>query len=956
MFGLPLAFTVPAVLVALAGLPVLYYLLRVTPPRPRRVAFPPLRLILDLQPREETPAFTPWWLLALRLAIAAALIFAVAGPILNPLPAGGSGQGPLLVVLDDGWPAAPNWDARLTAAAQWIAAASRLGRTVAVTSPSEGGRQIMVSDATHTLDHLRAFKPQPFVSDRTALLPAIQNFMQQWPKADVVWIADGVARGHTRAFAAKLASLVPKVTLVTSDRSIYALAGPKNAGEAFDVRVLRSSANGPPQGIVRALDRKSLTLGQARFDFRGPKAVSATETKARFDLPVELRNEIARLEILGQTSTGAVTLLDERWKRRSVGIVSGATADRALPLLAPSYYLRKALSPFADVHEARPGTPDPIAALLDEHVAVLILADVGMVTGPDHARLQQFVEKGGLLLRFAGSRLAAASDDLVPVRLRRGGRVLGGALSWETPKRLAPFEQSSPFFGLKVPNEVTVRRQVLAEPDAGLDAKTWAQLADGTPLVTASRLGDGMIVLFHVTADTTWSNLPLSGLFVDMLRKTVALASATGKAADQAQNGQTQDGQAQDGQAREGQVKLAQNQPKAATVPPTRTLDGFGRLGPPPPTAKPVPVNFTGLGDRAHPPGFYGALDQLLAVNAMLPNDQLRAADYAGLGFAGEPLRKAAPIDLRPPLLAAAFLLFCADALASIWLGGGLRRRLGPAAALVLLALVACSFALAPAKADPRQDQPLSQRDLDSVLNTRLAYVVTGDAEVDEESRTGLLTLSRTLAQRTSLTPGTPVGVDPARDELAFYPMLYWPIVAASPQPSPATVARVATYMKQGGTIVFDTRDALTQRPDGVPTPASLWLRHLLDGIDVPQLEPVPPDHVVTKTFYLLNGFVGRYADGQTWIEALPPANPADGLRPARSGDGVSPIIITSDDLAAGWAADRFGEPLYTLVPGGARQHEMALRGGVNLVMYTLTGNYKADQVHVRDLLQRLGH
>ncbi|MHB8884980.1 MAG: BatA domain-containing protein, partial [Methylovirgula sp.] len=543
MFGLPLAFTIPAVLVALAGLPVLYYLLRVTPPRPRRVPFPPLRLILDLRPREETAAFTPWWLLVLRLAIAALLIFAVAGPILNPLPAGGGGKAPLLVLLDDGWPAAPNWDQRLTAAAQWIAAAGRNGRTVAVTSPSEGGRQIMVSDSTQTLERLRAIKPQPYVSDRMALLPAIQNFMHQWPQADVVWIADGLARGNTRAFAEKLASLVPKVTLVTSDRSVYALAGPRNEGGAFDVRVLRSGPHGPAQGIVRALDRKGLSLGEARFDFAGPQAVNATEAKAQFNLPVELRNEIARFELLGQASTGAVTLLDERWKRRSVGIVSGETADRAMPLLAPSYYLKKALSPFADVHEARPGTLDPIAAMLDDHVAVLILADVGMVTGPDHARLKQFVEKGGLLLRFAGTRLAAASnDDLVPVRLRRGGRVLGGALSWETPKRLAPFGEHSPFFGLKVPNEVTVRRQVLAEPDAGLQAKTWAQLVDGTPLVTASRLGDGMMVLFHVTADTTWSNLPLSGLFVDMLRKIVALSSASAKAADQTTEAQAKPG------------------------------------------------------------------------------------------------------------------------------------------------------------------------------------------------------------------------------------------------------------------------------------------------------------------------------------------------------------------------------------------------------------------------------
>ncbi len=252
--------------------------------------------------------------------------------------------------------------------------------------------------------------------------------------------------------------------------------------------------------------------------------------------------------------------------------------------------------------------------------------------------------------------------------------------------------------------------------------------------------------------------------------------------------------------------------------------------------------------------------------------------------------------------------------------------------------------------------ETLSPSDLESVLSTRLAYVKTGDAHIDEISQQGLGSLSRVLAARTSLTPGDPVGVDPARDELAFYPMLYWPIVPRLAQPSPAALAKIAAFMKQGGTIIFDTRDALTARPDGPPTAEGQWLKQMLQGLDVPELEPVPPDHVVTKTFYLLDGFMGRYTDGQTWIEALPPA-PADGsARPARSGDGVSPIIITSNDLAAGWASDRSGESLYSLVPGGMRQHELALRGGVNLVMYTLTGNYKADQVHVRDLLERLAH
>jgi hypothetical protein len=268
-------------------------------------------------------------------------------------------------------------------------------------------------------------------------------------------------------------------------------------------------------------------------------------------------------------------------------------------------------------------------------------------------------------------------------------------------------------------------------------------------------------------------------------------------------------------------------------------------------------------------------------------------------------------------------------------------------AALLLLSVPHGARAAGPA--------PISDRDIDAALSARLAYVVTGDTSVDETSKLGLTELTRVLASRTSAELAEPVALDPTRDELAFYPLIYWPIVAGAPQPKPEARTRIAAYMKNGGTLIFDTRDALTARPGGPPTAESLWLRAFLAGVDVPELEPVPRDHVLTKTFYLLDRIVGRTAIGQTWIEALPPPDPNDRVqRPARAGDSVSPIIIASDDLAAAWAEDAEGRPLYPLIPGGARQRELALRSGVNLVMYTLTGNYKADQVHAKDILERL--
>ena len=245
-----------------------------------------------------------------------------------------------------------------------------------------------------------------------------------------------------------------------------------------------------------------------------------------------------------------------------------------------------------------------------------------------------------------------------------------------------------------------------------------------------------------------------------------------------------------------------------------------------------------------------------------------------------------------------------------------------------------------------------------ATIETRLAYIVTGDADVDNISKSGLQGLSVFLAQRTALEAGEPVGLDPARDELAFFPLIYWPIVPNAPRPTQAALTRIDTYMKQGGTVLFDTRDAIVAPPGpGGESrgPGMLALREILAVLDIPELEPVPRDHVLTKTFFLLKDFPGRFSSGALWVEAIAPPNDDEAERPARGGDGVSSILITSNDFAGAWAQHSNGQPMLPMVPGEPRQREFAFRAGVNIVMYTLTGNYKADQVHVPALLERLG-
>jgi Domain of unknown function (DUF4159)/Aerotolerance regulator N-terminal len=900
-----LAFASPWLLGALAALPVIWWLLRVTPPAPRRIAFPAIRLLLGLTPREETPARTPWWLILLRTVLAALVVVALAHPVLNP-QSRLAGAGPVALVIDDGWAAARDWSRRQAMAIDVLGEAEREDRQIILvaTAPlasDEPPRALQPVRAADARAAVQALQPKPWPADRATALKRLEAMPLPQGGA-TVWIGDGIEEGGGAALAAYLADRGNLRFIAAAEADTpRLLAGGAAASEvaAKDLSVVVRSlpASGPRPLTVRASGEDGALLAREAATIPPGDA----STVVRLPLPTELRNRVARIEIEGEDSAGAVLLVDERWRRRPVGIAA-ASNTAGQPLLSENYYLERALGPFTEVRRGR------ASDLLKREIAVLVYADAGPDSPAEEEGIKKWVEGGGLLLRFAGSRLAEQSDHLLPVRLRRGGRTLGGALSWEKPAKLAPFAADGPFTGLAIPADVTVSRQVLAEPDIDLANKTWARLADGTPLVTAEKRAEGWVVLVHTTANAEWSNLALSGLFVEMLRRVVAMSQ-----------GVTAGGE--------------------GALPPLETLDGFGRLQHAPPTAKPIAAKEIGIAPPSprHPPGFYGTADSRRALNLSDGVTELKPLGDLPQGVARETFAKSAEIDIRPPLLVAAFILALLDLVIAYALRGLLRRRPVGVAAGLLLALMLG----APAA---RADDAFVVK---ATSQLRLAYIRTGSEAVDAESRAGMFGLADTLNRRTAVETAEPLAVDLERDDLIFFPLLYWPVTAEQATPSPRAAERINRYLETGGTILFDTRDAGAETPGpfGNGAASQSRLRQLAAGVKIPPLVPVPPDHVLTKSFYLLHEFPGRWNTGQVWVEPVED----------RVNDGVASVIVGSNDWAGAWAIDGQGRPAYPVVPGGEPQREMAMRFGVNLVMYVLTGNYKTDQVHVPAILERLG-
>lgn len=900
----PILFLQPLALLGLLSLPILWFLLRATPPEPRRLALPSLALMDDLNPEEETPSRTPWWLLLLRILALALAILGFAKPTWQPIrPADTTGG--MLIVVDDGWTSAERWRDIQRAATSAVDEANQSGKAVHLLFtalrdiPSDPA---VALDAESARQRLRTARPAAWTPDRNDALERLKKSGQNVGR--IVWISDGFDLDTAAGFARDLAKRAPTEVRVIRPKNAFAITSANSSAEGARVAVVRAVGGPATTADIIAETAEGASVASTRLAF----AQNATTAEALFAIPAAALNRVSRFRIAGSPSAGAVWLWDDAARRPTVGIADAH--DESQPLLAEHYYVRKALLPYATLVEK------PLSELTKGGIDAIIMGDRGAIDGDIETKLDEWITSGGVLIRFAGPRLAAQTDNLIPTPLRPSSRALGGALAWETPQGIAEFTPDSPFFGIPKARDAVVRQQVLAQPTSDLPEKTWARLDDGTPLVTAARHGQGEIVLFHITADPDWSDLPYTGAFVEMLRRSVVSGGERSKPAL-------------------GKGELS----------PMRVLDGFGALGPPPGTAAPIAAaDFVkARPGPTTPPGLYAGPGGERALNAGAP------APVGVLEWPGEVTvsDQAAVIERRGLggwLLAFALGIIAFDILIALHFAGRLphlrRRRASATAAAVIGAALMFGHAPNADAQQPSRDQMISE----AASKLRFAYVLTPDQRLNSITRAGLKGLGHVLEERTAVEPGDPHGVDLARDDLSLYPMIYYAVPRdAKPLPQ-AAVNKVNEYLRLGGAFVVDTRDAAPGKD------INQDLSTLLKGIDAPPLQPAPTNHVLSKSYYLIKSFPGRL-NGRLWIEA------GATQRNTRRGDGVSGLFIGGSDWAGAWAAEVRGEDVVHLlsIEGGPNQRELAYRFGVNLVMYILTGNYKEDQVHVRDILDRIG-
>lgn len=893
-----LAFLNPTALLALLALPALYLLLRVTPPTPKVVAFPALRLLEGLQPKQNTPSHTPWWILLLRMLMAALLLLALARPVLNPLEATET-RGDVLLLVDNGWSAAQNWDDIQTAAENQIKQAARNNqqmRIMATTSAEAGTAPALPEPSTESdaLSELRATKPHPWKPDLESVAEAVDAF-----DGTVIWFSDGVRHLKHNALIDALEN--------KSGFAVYAPASVDlplalKSDEGFSTQP-EIEIEGPSTGRdtpirVQLLGERGTLLDEIAVETAG----ESFPLTASFDIPSSLQNRVSSFQISGARGANAKYFLDNVGGPKSVGIVSSAEIAQTRQFTEDSFYLRKALEPYASVSQ---GSLDDILAI---EPSVIILPDIGTMPQDALNSLSTWVDEGGLLLRFAGPNMTQSNrqNALTPLPLRPEARNVEGSLSWDKPLKIEPLTPDSPLYGIGLDDQIEVSGQILpaVSADTGDEnaAQSWMLLEDGTPLITAKQQEQGLLVMVHTTASPLWSDLALSGVYVDMLKRIMTFAGQSN----------------------------AINTNRVGSLQPVRIMDGFGTLQSPGQNVK--PLDLATVDEYApspdHPPGFYaaGGLQQAFNLGDSIPEIKAIASES---NLTLHPYGQSYETDLIPNLLAAAFILLIIDALIMAFLSRNFARIKIPFAKTVSVFAVFALLTLSPMKA-------AAQQNADASKDLYLAYIQTGNADIDNTTRKGLEVLSAALNIRTSAEPAGVQSVNPETDVLAFYPIIYWPISSSQERPSAEAIRNLQDYLDHGGTILVDTRQGSARSED---------LQRLMGGLNIPPLQEIPEDHVLSRAFYLLDNYPGRFENAKLWVEN----------QNTNDRDGVSSVILGGNDWAGAWSEltviERNNRQYMT---GKSERHEMSIRFGVNLVMYALTGNYKTDQVHVPHILERL--
>lgn len=890
-----ISFANPEFFILLVLFPIIWVLFKDGLDNPNLKKFPAIVLIAKKKSSDISPNKSNYFSIFLKLLLFFLLVILLANPKQKDNEFNES-----IIILDNSWYSGTTWKSMIETVNLLIDSKKENEFTVFTTVSKDNNKlnYLYKKKGFETKEFLKDIKPQAFKPEYRSLSKEILNFVQD--DKMIFWFTNHYMDDEKSEFY----NLIKKKNIKVFNSKKYdfpqILTLLKQIDNNYRFSIFNPLKN-ETRFYIDCYDERQRLIIRKEIINKEIDYNNGNLGNFSIELPKEINNLISYFKINNTMSASGVAIKSNNVKKKDVGLIQTNYQKNENEYYRANFFIRKAIESKYKVNSL------PIEQLLLENKSLIISDDFDTTFFSSQEKILQWVAEGGTFLKFAGNKFMKHASDknldsfLGIIPITKEVISMDGELSFEKNLSINQIYHESPFKGLKIPEKVKIRKYIGIPKLLENDINFWITLENGASIVTHNAYKKGNIIFVHLPANNEWSNISLSIFFSDLLYKIIEMSRGTDtKRVDQ-------------------------------VFKPFKILDGYGKfieanidtLNLEQNSLQKIQLNYkTPAGIYKNDFGYHG-----LNISNFLKTQY----EYSKLPkeIILNNFDKSAGLNLLKIIIILCIVTFIFETLYNFIKRSFLKFRfLNINIVLILIFFIYSPYSV------------FSDEKINYVEKTKIGYLETKIKEVDKISYNGLTQISKYISSKTSAVLGNPIKIDLELNEVDYFPLIYVPLIKTDRGPSFKAIKKLQNFINSGGILFFDCK----------ATYGSLFVEDCLinfnqkfKDLDISTFRKLTLENTLSKSFYLLDNYPGRKNE-MVYIAFNNQIN----------NDKVLSVIIGNNDWTGAWAKDKKNEYSLPLFSNDKEQRILSKRFGTNIVLYSLTGSYKSDQVHIPEILKRM--
>ncbi len=894
-----IVFQNPYFLILLLTFPFFWKYLRSSPLPPSLVKFPAIILVSNHKSIDNTPEKNSFFILLLRILIFIILVLVLSKPKFGKINHSKFEQ---LVIIDNSWTSSANWNDRKSKIKELLKSYKFSNFNFTIMSTTQHSKNDILNVTTNNYEEAKEFlhklKPFPWEPNYELVKKNLKNKEKNFDS--VFWFTESIINIEKKKLYEflKQDNLFIVSSLNENLPPILKLNTQSNETYEFEITHLDE---GISNGFIDAYDKNRRLLFRFKYNEKFEKDGEFFKTNVNLVLPVYLKNKVDFFQVNSIRTPSTVVYLNKWEKNKLVGLSTLNSNKNIQELDKGNYYVKKALEKNYKIVE------DNLENLLAQNLKIIYIDDSYLIEKSLEKKLLTWLKNGGTLIKLSGKKLIRELNlgnenffDFTFSLLKESSN-LGKNLSLKNFLKIREFDNRSPFFGLVIPNEIKIKKYIQSNVKKSENIETLANLENGASLISAMNFGKGKMILFHVPCNLDWSNLCFSYLFVDLNERII------------------------------NSIKGFKEE-NERILKPYLSINGFGELEKPYPESLNIIKNLVQKQVKVKydkPPGLYKDSNGIYALNLSDSLDyNFKKFEFEEKIFSINTLNHKGS-DLQNILISIVFILFILENLFIMISKQAINFNIKKNFKFLFV------FLLIPTNLIATEKSIFSL-----VSSNKIGYVITKNKNINEINENGLISLSNFITQKTAAIMELPEPIDFYTDELYYYPLIYWSIIDENTNLDENEIKKINNYTKNGGLLIIDCK---TQLNNILPDDCLKIFRNIFPLNFFSKFKVLNNSHAISKSFYLLNSFPGR-RNNKVFVTS----------NESQKSDKGASIVLSNNHWTDSWALNKDKDFLFPLLDNIENQRTLSFRFGLNLLIHSLTGNYKTDQVHVPEILKRI--